>query len=137
MCVCVCVCTCACVRARECMCMFIRIYLHVLEHQDHGWYLSHYISTVLLCCLCVLRMYCVYCVYCVHRYNNKTYRIDDIDWRKNPTATFETRKGTTSFIDYYRDAYNIDIKDREQPLLVSMPKKRVSVCVYLCVCACV
>jgi aubergine-like protein len=58
------------------------------------------------------------------RYNNKTYRIDDIDWRRNPTATFETRKGTTSFIDYYRDAYNIDIKDREQPLLVSMPKKR-------------
>ncbi|KAG1661158.1 Piwi-like protein Ago3 [Nymphon striatum] len=36
------------------------------------------------------------------RYNNKTYRIDDIDWSKNPTSKFSTRNGDTSFVDYYK-----------------------------------
>lgn len=35
------------------------------------------------------------------RYNNRTYRIDDIDFNKNPTATFETKTGPTSFVEYY------------------------------------
>ena len=65
------------------------------------------------------------------RYNNKTYRIDDIDWDKNPQSTFSTRSGEVSFIQYYENAYNKKITDLEQPLLVSMPKKRVSLCVRL------
>lgn len=37
------------------------------------------------------------------QYNNKTYRIDDIDTAKDPDSTFERRgKGSISFIDYYR-----------------------------------
>jgi len=36
------------------------------------------------------------------RYNNKTYRIDDIDWDKNPRNTFTTPQGEVSFVDYYR-----------------------------------
>lgn len=36
------------------------------------------------------------------RYNNKTYRIDDIDWDKNPNSTFLQRDGTEiTFKDYY------------------------------------
>lgn len=36
-------------------------------------------------------------------YNNKTYRIDDIDFEKSPASTFETKNGPVSFIDYYRN----------------------------------
>ncbi|CAH3013726.1 unnamed protein product [Porites evermanni] len=61
------------------------------------------------------------------RYNNKTYRVDDIKWDKHPTGTFKcTEKGQEvekSFIEYYRKAYDKEITDHEQPLLVSKLKK--------------
>ncbi|XP_074640256.1 piwi-like protein 1 isoform X2 [Tubulanus polymorphus] len=56
------------------------------------------------------------------RYNNKTYRIDDIDWTKNPACKFNTRDGDISFIDYYQKAYSKRILDAGQPLLISKPK---------------
>ncbi|EEC14103.1 Cniwi protein, putative, partial [Ixodes scapularis] len=37
------------------------------------------------------------------RYNNKTYRVDDIDWSKNPQQTFETRNGPITYMKYYKD----------------------------------
>ena len=80
---------------------------------------------------CIIIYSCFVC-----RYNNKTYRIDDIDWEKNPLSTFSTRSGEVSFVQYYENAYNKKITDLEQPLLVSMPKKRVSFCIYVHVCAC-
>jgi len=56
------------------------------------------------------------------RYNNRTYRIDDIEWNKNPTTRFESRNGSDmSFIEYYEGRYNRTIRDGKQPLLVSMP----------------
>ena len=70
------------------------------------------------------------------RYNNKTYRVDDIDWEKNPQSTFSTRSGEVSFVQYYENAYNKKIADMEQPLLVSMPKKRVSWCQCVCLSVC-
>lgn len=36
------------------------------------------------------------------RYNNKTYRIDDIIWNKNPAHTFTAGTTEMSFIDYYK-----------------------------------
>lgn len=36
------------------------------------------------------------------RYNNKTYRIADVQWDITPQSTFETRNGPISYIDYYR-----------------------------------
>ena len=41
------------------------------------------------------------------RYNNKTYRIDDIDWDKTPASTFEMSRGgregsQISYVDYYQ-----------------------------------
>lgn len=57
-------------------------------------------------------------------YNNRTYRIDDIDFTTNPSSTFETKNGTTSFVDYYRQKYNIEIKDKQQPMLISRAKER-------------
>lgn len=36
------------------------------------------------------------------RYNNKTYRIDDIDWGKTPQNSFESSNGQQiTFMDYY------------------------------------
>ena len=57
-------------------------------------------------------------------YNNKTYTIAEIDWTKNPTSTFERKKSSISFFDYYRDQYNIVIKDLEQPLLITKQRKQ-------------
>lgn len=60
------------------------------------------------------------------RYNNRTYRIDDIDWNKSPNSTFSTRGDEViSFKSYYKKHYNIDIHDLEQPLLVNRMKSRV------------
>lgn len=37
------------------------------------------------------------------RYNNKTYRIDDIDWSVKPTHAFQKRDGSeTTYVDYYK-----------------------------------
>lgn len=57
-------------------------------------------------------------------YNNKTYRVDDVDWSTNPTATFETKTGKVSFIDYYLKSYQIKIKDLKQPMLISKASSR-------------
>ncbi|XP_064484181.1 piwi-like protein 1 [Ornithodoros turicata] len=57
-------------------------------------------------------------------YNNKTYRVDDIDWGKNPRSTFDTKEGTKSFVDYYKAQYEKDIRDLNQPLLVCRPKEK-------------
>lgn len=53
------------------------------------------------------------------RYNNRTYRIDEILFDKNPQSTFECQGMTMQFIEYYKKQYNIDIKDKGQPLLVN------------------
>ncbi|XP_060712681.1 piwi-like protein 2 [Hemiscyllium ocellatum] len=59
------------------------------------------------------------------KYNNRTYRIDDIDWDKAPTSYFQMADGTDiTFCDYYSQAYGITIQDLNQPLLVYRPKQK-------------
>ncbi|KAK2102947.1 Piwi-like protein 1 [Saguinus oedipus] len=88
------------------------------------------------------------------KYNNKTYRVDDIDWDQNPKSTFKKADGSEiSFLEYYRkisaqllsvwktsleirddemslveimkeQQYNQEITDLKQPVLVSQPKRR-------------
>ncbi|KAJ8285884.1 hypothetical protein GJAV_G00032070 [Gymnothorax javanicus] len=59
------------------------------------------------------------------RYNNRTYRIDDIEWSKSPKDTFTMADGSQiSFLDYYSKNYGITIKEVDQPLLVHRPKER-------------
>lgn len=36
-------------------------------------------------------------------YNNKTYRVDDVDWDQNPQSTFETKTGPKSYMQYYNE----------------------------------
>lgn len=52
------------------------------------------------------------------RYNNKTYRIDDIAWDKTPRCTFMKNGEEISLIDYYKQQWKIEIDDYKQPLLV-------------------
>uniref|UniRef100_A0A8C5T1I4 Piwi like RNA-mediated silencing 4 n=1 Tax=Laticauda laticaudata TaxID=8630 RepID=A0A8C5T1I4_LATLA len=59
------------------------------------------------------------------RYNNKTYRIDDIEWSIKPTDTFQKRDGTQiSYEDYYKQQYDVVMTDLNQPMLVSQLKSR-------------
>ncbi|XP_071550552.1 piwi-like protein Ago3 [Panulirus ornatus] len=59
------------------------------------------------------------------RYNNKTYRIDDILFDQNANGTFTNFKGEeVKYVDYYYNVYGIKIKDPQQPLLVHRVKKK-------------
>lgn len=59
------------------------------------------------------------------KYNNKNYKVDDIDWNMNPNSKFTTSKGgEMSFVEYYQQQYKIQIKDFKQPMLISRPKKK-------------
>ncbi|XP_053166147.1 piwi-like protein 4 isoform X2 [Hemicordylus capensis] len=61
------------------------------------------------------------------RYNNKTYRVDDIEWSVKPTDTFQKRDGTQiSYEDYYKQQYDVDLTDLNQPMLVSELKSKGS-----------
>ncbi|XP_055017809.1 piwi-like protein 2 isoform X2 [Boleophthalmus pectinirostris] len=61
----------------------------------------------------------------ITRYNNRTYRIDAIEWNKSPKDTFTLTDGTkTTFVEYYSKNYGITIKEMDQPLLMHRPKER-------------
>lgn len=62
----------------------------------------------------------------ITRYNNKTYRIDDINFKLNPRSTFSTKEGDITYLDYYKTHYNISIRDVNQPLLVSRKERRIN-----------
>jgi len=58
------------------------------------------------------------------RYNNRTYKISDVDWDSNPLSTFNIEgKGEMTYVDYYKNQYGIQINDTKQPLLLSTPEK--------------
>ncbi|KAL8619083.1 hypothetical protein ACOMHN_019355 [Nucella lapillus] len=58
------------------------------------------------------------------RYNNKTYRVEDISWEGKVTDTFERGTMMISYIQYYQTQYNVQILNRNQPLLVTNGKSR-------------
>ncbi|XP_077652589.1 piwi-like protein 3 [Urocitellus parryii] len=54
------------------------------------------------------------------RYNNRTYRVDAIDWYQTPRDTFpKSDGGQITYVQYYKQKYNECITDVQQPLLVS------------------
>lgn len=62
----------------------------------------------------------------ITRYNNKLYRIDNIDFEMNPTSTFDSSGESVTFADYYKRQYNITIKDLKQPLLISRKERFIN-----------
>ncbi|XP_016044656.1 piwi-like protein 3 [Erinaceus europaeus] len=59
-------------------------------------------------------------------HNNRTYRVDGIDWTKNPKSQFRKANALICYSDYYYNTYGINIKDMEQPLLISKGKWKKS-----------
>ncbi|XP_051508988.1 piwi-like protein 1 [Myxocyprinus asiaticus] len=57
------------------------------------------------------------------KYNNKTYRIDDIAWDHTPNNTFKKGDSEISFKNYFKTQYGLDITDGNQVLLVSHVKR--------------
>lgn len=58
-------------------------------------------------------------------YNNRTYRIDDVDWNVTPESTFNRSDGRAiSYVQYYKERYQLNITDMCQPMLVSRAKPR-------------
>lgn len=57
-------------------------------------------------------------------FNNRTYRIDDVDFSQSPKNTFQSKNGPITFLEYYQTRYNITIRDVNQPLLVVKPSAR-------------
>lgn len=58
-------------------------------------------------------------------YNNKTYKVHDVDWNANPMSTFEKKDKTSiTYKDYYFNKNNIKINDLKQPLLLSIPTEK-------------
>eukprot|EP00092_Neocalanus_flemingeri_P023338 GFUD01025304.1.p1 GENE.GFUD01025304.1~~GFUD01025304.1.p1 ORF type:complete len:970 (+),score=314.12 GFUD01025304.1:89-2998(+) len=61
------------------------------------------------------------------RYNNKCYKVDDIDWDMTPSSKFVDHNGEEkSFVDYYKKHYGITIKDEKQPMLINRAKKKTA-----------
>jgi hypothetical protein len=60
------------------------------------------------------------------RYNNRLYRVDDIDFSINPKCTFDRRDEKVSYHEYYKTQYNLEIRDLSQPMLISKFKKKQS-----------
>ncbi|ALC39290.1 aub, partial [Drosophila busckii] len=57
-------------------------------------------------------------------YNNKTYRVDEVDFDSSPLSKFSTKDGDISYVEYYKKRYNITIRDYKQPLLISRPTEK-------------
>ncbi|XP_061163000.1 piwi-like protein 1 [Saccostrea echinata] len=67
-----------------------------------------------------------YFFFFINRYNNRTYKIADVDFSKHPTDSFPRADGTSmTYIDYYKQHYDIDLTDiREQPLILHRVPRR-------------
>ena len=52
-------------------------------------------------------------------YNSRTYRITDIDFDSSPDSEFERGVNEKiSYFNYYKEKYNVTIKDKNQPMLI-------------------
>jgi aubergine-like protein len=59
----------------------------------------------------------------VTRYNQKTYRVERVDFSMSPSTTFDKNGTQVSYAEYYKTRYNENIKDPNQPLLINKDRK--------------
>ena len=57
-------------------------------------------------------------------YNSKTYKIEDIEFDKNPSFQFERKGVKTTLIQYFKDQHNQEIRDSRQPLIKASVSER-------------
>ena len=59
------------------------------------------------------------------RYNNRSYRIDEIDMTRKASDTFTMSNGEEiSYADYILNHYNVRVRDLNQPMIVNHPKPK-------------
>lgn len=58
------------------------------------------------------------------RYNNRTYRIDGIEWNMNPNSLFQYKNGKISYTEYYQTHYQLRVSDLQQPLLLHVQRRK-------------
>jgi len=56
-------------------------------------------------------------------YNKKTYKITEVLKDLTPLSTFDMKGKQTTYVEYYKTRYGIDIKHPNQPLLLTEPSK--------------
>lgn len=59
----------------------------------------------------------------VTRYNQKTYKVDRVDFAQSPETTFDKQGTPTSYREYYKTRYNENISDANQPLLINKDRR--------------
>jgi len=59
----------------------------------------------------------------VTKYNQKTYRVERVDFGMSPSTTFDKQGTQVSYQDYYKTRYNESISDPNQPLLINKDRK--------------
>ena len=47
-----------------------------------------------------------------------------MDFKSSPLSTFPTKEGEISYVQYYKQRYNINIKDQNQPMCISRPTEK-------------
>ncbi|CAH0747836.1 unnamed protein product [Bemisia tabaci] len=58
-------------------------------------------------------------------YNDRYYRVDDVDYKTTPKSTFKMKDGTIiSYCDYFQNKWGITIRDLNQPMLIHKSKAR-------------
>jgi len=61
----------------------------------------------------------------ITKYNMKTYKISEIDMDMSPMHEFEDAKGNKkTIVQYFRERWNMNISDVNQPMIVSIPRER-------------
>lgn len=59
----------------------------------------------------------------VTRYNQKTYKVDRVDFAQSPETTFDKQGTPTSYKEYYKTRYGENISDCNQPLLINKDRR--------------
>lgn len=61
----------------------------------------------------------------------RTYRVDDVDFSMTPKSTFDWKGRSVSYMDYFKEQYAIQIKDPNQPMIISTPKVNFEFITYI------
>ena len=97
-----------------------------------------------MCCTCTYRYIHVHVVhvyailihaflFLFYRYNNRTYRIDDIAWDINPKSTFQSYSGEDiAYVDYYKKVWLSYHKtpNYSPPVILKCPKS-IKIVIYI------
>ncbi|KAJ3604161.1 hypothetical protein NHX12_028902 [Muraenolepis orangiensis] len=59
------------------------------------------------------------------KYNNKTYRVDEIAWDHTPNNTFQRGETEVTFKEYVKRQYALEVTDNNQALLASHAHSRI------------